>query len=68
MSTWRTTSPAQALQAPYEQWARVKAVHAQWQVYEPGLRIGATAWRLIEYGLRHVEEIEREQKALEVHA
>ena len=62
---WREVAPAQATQASSAQWARVKAVHAKWQVEEPGLRIGETARRLIEYGLRHVQEIERE--ALEVH-
>lgn len=66
MTEWRKVSPAQAMQAPSEQWARVRAVHAQWQLSEPSLRIGETARRLLEYGLRHVKEIEREQEALEV--
>lgn len=37
--------------ADRELWARVRALHAQWQVHEPGLRLIDTASRLIEFGL-----------------
>ena len=62
--TWRESSPTQAIRATSEVWAAVRAVHAQWQVGEPKLKLAETANRLLEYALRHVVEIEREQEAL----
>ena len=65
--TWREESPTQAIRATTSVWAGVRALHAQWQVDEPKLKLAETANRLLAYGLRHVREIEREQEALEVH-
>ena len=73
MESWREKSPQQALQAPDAIWARVRAIHAQWQLGEPGLKLAETANRLLVYGLAHVLDIERviaiarEQEALEIH-
>ena len=64
--TWRESSPTQAIRATSGVWAAVRAVHAQWQVGEPKLKLAETANRLLEFALRHVQEIEREQEALEV--
>ena len=64
--TWRETSPTQAIKATTGVWAAVRAVHAQWQVGEPKLKIAETANRLLEYALRHAQEIEQEQETQEV--
>ena len=62
--TWRESSPTQAIRATSGVWAAVRAVHARWQVQEPKLKLAETANRLLDYALRHVVEIEREQEAL----
>ena len=66
MDTWREASPSQSIRPTAELWAAVKVVHAQWQVREPKLRLAQTVQRLLDYGLKHVKEIEQEQEALEV--
>lgn len=50
---WRAASPFQGMNATAEVWARVRVVHAQWQVEEPGLKIAETANRLLSFGLEH---------------
>ena len=65
--TWRDASPTQAIRARPEIWAAVRAVHAQWQITEPRLKLAETANRLLIYALEHVREIESVQATVEVH-
>lgn len=37
-------------------WSQVRALHAQWMVEEPGLRLRDTVGRLLGYGLEHARE------------
>jgi hypothetical protein len=38
-------------------WSQVRAVHAQWQVTEPSLRLSDTVCRLLTFALDRAEEI-----------
>ena len=47
---WEQTTP--------QVWARVKVVHAQWQVGRPKLRLRDTVTALLSWALEHIGEAE----------
>lgn len=54
---WRFHGVAQGTHATQETWAKVRALHAQWQIKHPDMRISATANILLNYALEHADEI-----------